>query len=131
MAQKNFTGWAEYRRRRKTPPAHAAGPSRVGLAPLPPRKFAGGDLFYLKRTFNIAARWRPIFWDEFWPKSELFLDHNIDANLYPPQGSLICQKRHSKIRAIKFHAYHAYIRLTFIIVICIFRTYQLYSQFIK
>lgn len=36
MSQKNFTGWAEYRRRQKTPPAHAAGTSRLGLAPLPP-----------------------------------------------------------------------------------------------
>jgi hypothetical protein len=55
MAQKNFTGWAEYRRRRKTTPAHAAWPSRVGPAPAPPEKSLG-DLFYLKRNFNIAAR---------------------------------------------------------------------------
>lgn len=56
MSQKNFTGWPEYRRRQKNPPAHAAGPSRIGLAPLPPQKTRGGDLFYLKRNFNIAAR---------------------------------------------------------------------------
>ncbi|PKO42914.1 MAG: hypothetical protein CVU29_11330 [Betaproteobacteria bacterium HGW-Betaproteobacteria-22] len=36
---------------------------RVGQVsyPLPPQKVVGATLFYLKRTFNIAAWWRPVF----------------------------------------------------------------------
>jgi len=64
MAQKNFTGWPEYRRREKTPPAHAVEPSRIGPAPTPPEK-SRGTLSYLKRTFAFAAWWRPVFGGEF------------------------------------------------------------------
>ncbi len=70
MAQKNFAGWAEYRRRRKTQPALAVGSSRVGLAPHPPQKSRGVTLFYLKRTFAFCA-WRGVnFWGEFLPLME-------------------------------------------------------------
>jgi hypothetical protein len=61
MAQKNFTGWAEYRRREKTPPAHAVGSSRVGPAPHSPRKVAGDSILF-KTDFCIRRMTWAVFW---------------------------------------------------------------------
>lgn len=64
MPKKFVTGWAEYHRREKTPPAHAGGSSRIGPAPHSPGKVAG-TLFYLKWTFAYVV-WRgAVFGGEF------------------------------------------------------------------
>jgi hypothetical protein len=56
IAQNFFRGWAEYRRAQKTSPAHAAGSSRGSLAPLPPQKIRGRNLFYFKESFTFVLR---------------------------------------------------------------------------
>lgn len=60
MSQKNFTGWAEYRRRKKILPVHAVGSSRVGPAPTPGK--VAGDSILFKTDFCIRRMARGSFW---------------------------------------------------------------------
>ncbi len=71
-----MTGGAESRRRKKTPPALAVEPSRIGPA-LPPPEKSRVTLFYLKRNFAFAVRCGGNFREEFQPKSKWFLYDNI------------------------------------------------------